>query len=69
MKTKTKYVAESPSFPDLFTFEANDNNDAWHWVVNHLDTSREWVICRQADYHSGVIHPRNTIASNRLFDQ
>jgi|LakMenE18May11ns_1017448.scaffolds.fasta_scaffold9701880_5 hypothetical protein len=34
------YFAKSKK--EYYTFRATDNEDARHWIINHLDTSQEW---------------------------
>lgn len=36
------YYAKSSK--EHYTFRASNISDAKHWVINHLDSSKEWIV-------------------------
>lgn len=44
VNVKNTYSAICPQTGEHYTFRAYSNEDARHWVINHLDTSKEWTV-------------------------
>ena len=39
-----KYLAHNTTNTETHTFGAESDSDARHWVINHLDTSKQWTV-------------------------
>jgi len=46
---KVEYIAEDSKQTEQHTFQATDEHEARHWVINHLDCSKVWNIRRVRD--------------------
>jgi len=49
MKKET-YSAKCKETGEHYTFRAWSIEDAKHWVINHLDTSKQWEVKSISDY-------------------
>ena len=39
-----KYCITNNEYNDRYNKEFENQTDARHWIINHLDTSKEWTI-------------------------
>jgi hypothetical protein len=59
---KKTFAAYCAATKEHYTFRAVDLLDAKHWVINHLDCSKQWEVYSIDNTREKAIVDSNTIA-------
>ena len=47
-----KYLITNNKDNERYNKEFENETEARHWIINHLDTSKQWTILNQKKYES-----------------